>query len=64
MFGHNSRDCPEAKRVRLDEGENDTIFVSGLPHDVTEEDISKHFGVIGTSSFFSSLRSCCCFHYT
>lgn len=29
------------------EQQQDTVFVSGLPDDVTEEEIASHFGAIG-----------------
>lgn len=45
--GHNGRDCPENKRVRVAEGQNDTIYVQGLPSTITEEDIISHFSLVG-----------------
>lgn len=45
--GHNGRDCPEHKRIRVSEGQNDTVYVQGLAPTITEEDIIAHFSKVG-----------------
>jgi hypothetical protein len=45
--GHEQRACPDLHRVRMEENETDTIYIQGLPTNITEDDLVAFFGSIG-----------------